>query len=147
VVTDGVLIDPASDEGLVAVLHAPGASATLALHDARGQVLAQSDGLSTGDPDAVIDEALAPGVYSLTAASTGAAGAETWTAMLTPATPPFQPLAVANGYAPWSSIATGDFTGDGKLDLAVANANGNSVSVLLDNGDGTFQPQVTYAVG
>ena len=41
----------------------------------------------------------------------------------------------------------GDFTGDGRTDLAVANAYDDSVSVLLGNGDGTFQPQVTYAVG
>ncbi len=41
----------------------------------------------------------------------------------------------------------GDFTGDGRLDLAVANSGDNTVSVLLGNGDGTFQPQVTYAVG
>ncbi len=41
----------------------------------------------------------------------------------------------------------GDFTGNGRLDLAVANAVDNTVSVLLGNGDGTFQPQVTYAVG
>ena len=41
----------------------------------------------------------------------------------------------------------GDFSGDGQLDLAVANVGDNTVSVLLGNGDGTFQPQVTYAVG
>ena len=41
----------------------------------------------------------------------------------------------------------GDFAGDGHLDLAVANGGSNDVSVLLGNGDGTFQPQVTYAVG
>ena len=41
----------------------------------------------------------------------------------------------------------GDFTGDGRTDLAVANEGDNTVSVLLGNGDGTFQPQVTYAVG
>ena len=44
-------------------------------------------------------------------------------------------------------IVAGDFTGDGHLDLAVANSGSNTVSVLLGNGDGTFQPQVTYAVG
>ena len=38
-------------------------------------------------------------------------------------------------------------TATATLDLAVANAVGNTVSVLLGNGDGTFQPQVTYAVG
>ena len=41
----------------------------------------------------------------------------------------------------------GHFTGDGYTDLAVANSGSNNVSVLLGNGNGTFQPQVTYAVG
>ena len=45
------------------------------------------------------------------------------------------------------AIVAGDFTGDGRIDLAVANENDDTVSVLLGNGDGTFQPQVTYAVG
>ena len=46
------------------------------------------------------------------------------------------------------AIVAGDFTGDGRLDLAVANDGvRHDVSVLLGNGDGTFQPQVTYAVG
>jgi Family of unknown function (DUF6519)/FG-GAP-like repeat len=35
-------------------------------------------------------------------------------------------------------IAAADFNGDGKADLAVANASDNTVSILLSNGDGTF---------
>jgi Calx-beta domain-containing protein/VCBS repeat protein len=35
-------------------------------------------------------------------------------------------------------IVTADFNNDGRLDLATANTNGNSVSVLLGAGDGTF---------
>jgi len=37
------------------------------------------------------------------------------------------------------SIAVGDFNGDGKLDVAVAHFKSNNVTVLLGNGDGTFQ--------
>jgi hypothetical protein len=46
-----------------------------------------------------------------------------------------------------SSITTDDVDLDGKLDLIVANAALNSVSVLLGNGDGTFQAPVHYPVG
>ena len=35
-------------------------------------------------------------------------------------------------------VAAGDFNGDGKLDLAVANDVTNTVLLLLGNGDGTF---------
>ena len=45
------------------------------------------------------------------------------------------------------SVAVGDFNGDGKADLAVANSCSDNVSVLLGNGDGTFQAAVNYAVG
>jgi len=45
------------------------------------------------------------------------------------------------------AVAVGDFNRDGKLDLAVANYGGSTISILLGNGDGTFQPQVTYVVG
>ena len=45
-----------------------------------------------------------------------------------------------------NSVAIGDLNGDGRPDLAVANVGSNSVSVLLGNGDGTFQSQVSYGV-
>lgn len=46
-----------------------------------------------------------------------------------------------------SALAAGYFTGDGVLDLAVAEENSNDVTVLLNNGDGTFQAPRSYAVG
>lgn len=38
-------------------------------------------------------------------------------------------------------LATGDFNLDGRLDLAVVNRNNNSVSILLNNGNGGFTTQ------
>ena len=40
---------------------------------------------------------------------------------------------------------TGDFTGDGRTDLAVANSGYNDVSILLGNGDGTFTAPGQFA--
>jgi hypothetical protein len=56
------------------------------------------------------------------------------------------PLPFDAGSAP-SAVAVGDFNGDGIKDLAVANYGDNNVSVLLGNGDGTFQDAVNYAAG
>ena len=42
-------------------------------------------------------------------------------------------------------IVLGDFNGDGKLDIAVTNYLASTVTVLLGNGDGTFQTGVPYS--
>jgi RHS repeat-associated protein len=92
-----------------------------------------------------------PGVYTVTAIAAG---------VITPTIFYLENLSLCASYfgsssaltyttgastAPYQSVA-GDFNGDGKLDLATANSDGNSVSVLLGNGDGTFKAPVLYAV-
>jgi hypothetical protein len=44
-------------------------------------------------------------------------------------------------------VMSADLDGDGDRDLAVANYGSGTVSVLLNQGNGTFAPQVTYGVG
>src|SRR5262249_7164428 len=65
------------------------------------------------------------------------------------------PIQFTTGMAFPYAIVAGDFNGDGHLDLAVAgdefdpatNPSVGEVSIFLGNGDGTFQPPATYAVG
>ena len=57
----------------------------------------------------------------------------------------FQPqVTYAVGDGP-VSIVTGDFTGDGRTDLAVVDGNG--IDLLIGKGDGTFEPFKTVASG
>ena len=44
-------------------------------------------------------------------------------------------------------MAIGDLDGDGVPDLVTANSGPGNVSVLLGNGDGTFQSQQAFGVG
>ena len=53
------------------------------------------------------------------------------------ATPAAQVTLPATGASPFAIVA-GDFNNDGKLDLATANYHGDTVTILLGNGDGTF---------
>jgi hypothetical protein len=45
------------------------------------------------------------------------------------------------------SMATGDFDGDGRPDIATANAVAGTVSILLGKGNGTFALRVDYPTG
>lgn len=46
-----------------------------------------------------------------------------------------------------TSAAVADFNNDQNVDFAVTNGEDNSVSILLGNGDGTFQSAISYNTG
>ena len=81
---------------LVAQVHPQGLTTQLSLLDSQGQVLVQSDGLSSSDPDDLIAQQLARGSYILKVDSTGGAGTYTLTTTVAPTTAAFQPLPVGN---------------------------------------------------
>jgi hypothetical protein len=56
------------------------------------------------------------------------------------------PVTYAAGTNP-HGVVVSDFNGDGKADIALANTGSNSVSVLLGNGNGTFNGAQNYTAG
>jgi hypothetical protein len=59
---------------------------------------------------------------------------------------PFSGSPIAVGNFP-QALKIGDFNNDGIQDLAVANANDNTISILLGNGDGTFTAAPLVSAG
>jgi hypothetical protein len=64
----------------------------------------------------------------------------------TAATEGGQPYSPSVGSYPEGAVVA-DFNGDGNLDIAFANSASNGVTILLGNGDGTFTPAASPAVG
>jgi hypothetical protein len=122
-------------------------------YGAAGPMLIQSDATGVASPTAQLNQNLPTGYnagYFFLGVSaevgTGKAGNLGYilNVNVTPSLSPSNPLPV--GYEP-VSVASGDFNHDGNLDLVTANSGAgyNDVSVLLGNGDGTFQGQVGYS--
>ena len=63
---------------------------------------------------------------------------------------PYPPLFKSTKYAVGAgpvSVVVADFNGDGKPDIVTANRDSSTVSILINNGDGTFRAHVDYATG
>ena len=78
-----------------------------------------------------------------------AAGSTTAILLLGNGNGTFQPaiaLAAGSGTNP-IQLAVGDVNNDGKPDVLTANFNSSTASVLLGNGNGTFQTPVIYSTG
>ena len=93
------------------------------------------------------------GTYTVTVAAFGAGGTTTKTFTLTVSNPSACTTTgfsgttnVAVGSTP-VSVTTGDFNGDGKLDLAAANSSNNNVSIRLGDGAGGFSGATNVPVG
>jgi hypothetical protein len=86
-------------------------------------------------------------VFLATAAASYGQGTGTYTAVVSSPYPPlFKSAKYAVGAGP-VSVVVADFNGDGKPDIATANHDSSTVSILINNGDGTFRKHVDYAMG
>jgi hypothetical protein len=100
---------------------APGAASTFT----GASAVAVGDFNGDGRPDLAIADGQNPGVVRILLDHADGS--------MTPASPPTLPA----GQTPFG-IVTGDFNGDGKVDIAVADLNGDQIFVYLGHGDGTF---------
>jgi uncharacterized repeat protein (TIGR01451 family) len=97
---------------------------------------------------------LASGPHSITAWYSGNSTLPAGTSAILPQTinaVPGSGFKAAVNYSPGGAdahrVVTADFNSDGRTDIAVLNRSGNSVGILLGNGDGTLQSALTYSTG
>ncbi len=132
---DSYQIDMSAEGLLIAKVIPDGLVTRLSLLDAQGHVLARSDGLSLGNANDLLDQHMPAGTYFLQVESARGAGSYALTLSQADSNLPFTPLN-SSAY----ETASGDFNGDGKIDLIWMYGSQATMSVLLGNGDGTFQP-------
>jgi hypothetical protein len=118
-----------------------------------GQMLIQSDGQSPANLGDQVVQHILGGTYFVQVQGLGSGiGTYTLTTQFQPANPPNQSLLTDHvqvfpfALSPWFNV-TGDFNGDGTLDIATANTYTNDVTVLLGRGDGTFHSAGNFGVG
>ena len=131
-----VRIDLSEGAFLEARVHATSLTAELVLLDSNHREIVRSDAISSSSPDDLIDEHLPAGTFFLQVETVSGPGTYTLTINTSQSSNPLQPIPLGPGTFPQvgTQIATGDFNGDGRVDIA------NGDSLILGDGDGTFQP-------
>ncbi len=84
------------------------------------------------------------GKYDLAIADSGTATGSGVSVLLGNGNGTFQAATFTAAGSVSLSLTVGDFNGDGKPDIAIANEGSDNISVLLGNGNGTFAPAVNY---
>ncbi len=121
---------------VTAQVAANGAPVALALYDATGVPIVQSNGQSPTQAGPLIAQGLSAGTYVLKVANlTGQAADYTLTTLFAASA---STLNAINSQGQADLVVGGDFNGDGVPDLAVGNVNNDTITILLGNGDGTF---------
>jgi hypothetical protein len=124
--------------------------ARMTLLSSDGRALDASDDQALGNVSPQITIHLAPGSYflevtaSLAATSERASGDYHLSTSFVPATSPFGPHAAGHES---TAIATGDFNGDGILDLVTADQTPSVLSIQFGLGDLSYAPIATVPVG
>ena len=118
----------------------------LSLYDAKGLPIVQSDGQSATDPGPRIAQSLTgESSYYLKVTNRGPVGSiYTLTTLFALSGSTLQTVPLGGGAI---VLVQGDFNGDGRLDLATATEGSSAVTVLLGNGDGTFQNAGSFSTG
>ncbi len=157
-------IDLTQAGNLTAQLTAGGNPASLALYDSQGLPIVQSDGQVQGglggspsqNPTPEGDPLITQGLTTAPNGSLSTSyylkidnqGTDARTYSLTTLfTPSASTLQTVPLQAEGSLVVTGDFNGDGLPDLATATDGFTDVTVLLDNGDGTFRDAGSFNAG
>jgi FG-GAP-like repeat/FG-GAP repeat/PASTA domain len=127
---------------------ADGGAVSVLLNRGDGSFQAKLDYPNRGGPISVaIGDLNGDGKPDLVTANYVAPGVNTVSVLLNRGDGSFQAkLDLGTGDGP-ESVAIGDLNGDGKPDLATANAYGSTVSVLLNKGDGSFRAKHDYGTG